>query len=151
MQCCLEYLGQHYTRFLPVLCWPMSNRQFYEENNLYSFVSTLLRQYSIGILSSQCCPNTSETILHKKITCAMLDQSTQTCFRRKITYTIFSRSACANIVQENYLCIVYPHPRVTLHRKTICNVVLIYEGQHCARKLPAECCPMVNRQLFLEK
>ena len=110
VQCCLEYLGQHYTRFLPVLCWPMSNRQFYEENNLYSFVSTMLRQYSIGILSSQCCPNTSETILHKKITCSKLPESAHTGFCRKITYAMFSWSACVKIAQESYLCNVDPQP-----------------------------------------
>ena len=39
-------------------------------------------------------------------------------------------------------------PWTTLHRKIICNVVLIYVGQHCARKLHVQCWPMVNRQLF---
>ena len=34
----------------------------------------------------------------------MLAQSTQTRFRRKITYTMLSWSACTNIAQENYLC-----------------------------------------------
>ena len=42
-------------------------------------------------------------------------------------------------------------PWTTLHRKIICNVVLIYVGQHCARKLPVQCWPMVNRQLFHSK
>ena len=50
----------------------------------------MLRQYCIGILSSQCCPNTSETTLDKKDTCAMLAQRAQTCFHRKITYTMLS-------------------------------------------------------------
>ena len=47
-------------------------------------------QNCIGMLSSQCCSDTSETTLHKKITCAMLAQSAQTLFRRKITYTMLS-------------------------------------------------------------
>ena len=43
----------------------------------------------------------------------MLAQSAQTSFHRKITYTILSRSACANIAQENYLCDVYSQPMNT--------------------------------------
>ena len=34
----------------------------------------------------------------------MLAQSTQNIFHRKLTYTMFSWSACANIAQENYQC-----------------------------------------------
>ena len=43
-----------------------------EENNPYNNVSTMLGQPCIGKLFSQCCPNTPETTLQKKITCAML-------------------------------------------------------------------------------
>ena len=68
----------------------------------------MLGQHCKGILFSQCCPNTSETTFHKNNTCAMLAQGAQKCFRRKITYTILSRSACANIAQEHYLCNVGP-------------------------------------------
>ena len=42
-------------------------------------------------------------------------------------------------------------PWTALYRKIICNVVLIYVGQHCARKLPVQYWPMVNRQLFHSK
>ena len=76
-------LYQHWTRKLPVQCWSKAQEQlcnfvwaniaqgnhlcnvcpwltdnFYEENNLYNVASTMLRQYYIGILSVQCCPNT---------------------------------------------------------------------------------------------
>ena len=34
----------------------------------------MLEQHYLGILSSRCCPNMSETTLNKKITCAMLAQ-----------------------------------------------------------------------------
>ena len=95
--------------------WQTDN--FYEQNDLSNVVSTMLGQNCLGILSSQYCPNTSETTLHKKTTCAMLVQS----------------------------------PGTTLHRKIICNGVLIYVGQHCARSLPAQCWRMVNTQLFLAK
>ena len=44
----------------------------YGGNNLYNVVSTMMGQHWIGILSSQSCPNTSETLLHEKIACAML-------------------------------------------------------------------------------
>ena len=69
---------------------PWLTGYFYEENNLYNVVSTMLGQHCTGILSSHCCPNTSERTLYKKITCAMLAQSAQTRFRRKITYTMLS-------------------------------------------------------------
>ena len=45
---------------------------FYEENNLCNVVLIILGQNCIGLLFSQCCLNTSDPTLHKKITCAML-------------------------------------------------------------------------------
>ena len=70
----------------------------------------MLEQHCIEILSSQYCPNTSKIILHKEIICAMLVQSAQTRFRRKITYEMLSWSAYANTAQENHLCNVDPQP-----------------------------------------
>ena len=90
---------------------PWQTDNFCVKINLCNILSTMLEQRCIGILSSQCCPNTSETKLHKKITCAMLAQSTQTGFRRKITYTMLSWSACANIAHKKYLCNVDPKPK----------------------------------------
>ena len=100
-------LCPHCTRKLPVQCWfkvqeqlcnfawasitqgnhlcnvcPWLTDNFYGENNLCNVVSTMLGQYCIGILSSQCWANTSERTLHKKITCAMLAQSAQQWFWR---------------------------------------------------------------------
>ena len=98
--------GNHLCNVCP---WLTDN--IYEENNLYIVVLTMLGQYYIRILSSQCCPNMSERTLHKKITCTMLTQSAQTHFRRRITYTMLSWSACANIAHENYLCNVDPKPK----------------------------------------
>ena len=106
-----EYLGQHWTGFfLCSVVWslldniaqdfyqcyvgPWLTDNFYEENNLYNVVLTMLGQHYIVILFIQCCPNMSEKTLHKKNICAMLAQSTQTCFRRKITYTVLPWSAC---------------------------------------------------------
>ena len=60
----------------------------YEENNLYNVVLTILGQHCIGRLSSQYCLNTSKTILHKKITCAMLAQSGQITFAGKPAFSI---------------------------------------------------------------
>ena len=48
-------------------------------------MSIKLVQHCIGISYTQCCPNTSERTLHKKVTGAMLCQTTQSSFRRKIT------------------------------------------------------------------
>ena len=48
-------------------CWPIQLKDnFFEENSPYNVVSTMLGQHCIEILFSQCCPNTSETTLHKK-------------------------------------------------------------------------------------
>ena len=57
----------------------------------------------IGKLYTQCCPNLSETALHKKITCAMLALRVQRWFWRKITHTVLSWSAWAKIAQNNNL------------------------------------------------
>ena len=96
----------HGNHLCNVSTWLTDN--FYEENNLYNVVSTMLGQHCIEILSNQCCPDTSETTLHKKIACAMLAQSTQTCFCRKTTHTMLSWSTWANIAQENCLYNVDP-------------------------------------------
>ena len=117
---------------------PLLTDNFYEENNLYNVVSTFLGQHCIGILSSQCCPNTYEITLHKKITCTMLVQSTQTCFRKKMTYTMLSWFAWANIAQEIYLCNVDPQPMNNFSQK---NNLQYY--------LDIQCWPTVNRQFFL--
>ena len=61
MQCCVEPLGQNCTSFLPAQCWPMANRQFYEENNICNVVLTMLGQQCIGEDPDQCCLNTFGT------------------------------------------------------------------------------------------
>ena len=57
------------------------------ETNISKLLTTLTqcRQHCIGILSSQCCPNTSTLRQHctQKNICAMLTQSAQICFPRK--------------------------------------------------------------------
>ena len=71
LQHCLDLSGPTLHKeitYVNVGQWLTDN--FYEENNLYNVVSTMLGQHCIGILSSQCCPNTSERALHKKITSA---------------------------------------------------------------------------------
>ena len=75
VQCCLEPLGQYCIWFF-----------------LYNVLPGVLRQHCTGrasrILSNQSYANTFETTLHKEITCAVLAQSAQSSFRRKVTYTI---------------------------------------------------------------
>ena len=100
---------------------PWLTDNFYEENNLYNVVSTILGQHCIGILSSQCCPDTSKTTLHKEITYAILALSTD--------------AAADMFPQENNLC----------------NVVLICLSQHYTRKLLVQCWSTVHRQLCTEK
>ena len=65
-----------------------------ETYNLYNIVSTMLGQHCIGILSSQCCPNMSETRLHKKTTFAMWAQRVQIYFYRKNRFFQICLVAC---------------------------------------------------------
>ena len=76
---------------------------FYEENNVYNFVSTMLGQHGRGISYAPCCPNTFETTLHRKTTCLILALSAETCYCRKTSFAMLSWSAWANIAQTNYL------------------------------------------------
>ena len=91
---------------------PWLTDNFYEENNLYNVVSTILGQHCLhrNIVSSQCCP-TSETKLHKKITCPVLAQSAQTCFCRKITYRL-EICLCQHCTRKLFLCNVDPLPAI---------------------------------------
>ena len=130
---------------------PWLTDNFYEENNLYNVVSTMLGQHCIGILSSHCCPNTSERTLHKKIICAIVVYSAQTRFRRKITYTMLSHLPVPTFHKKITSAMLTHSPRTTLYRKIISSVILINVGQNCARALPVQCWPMVNKQLFLAK
>ena len=69
-------------------------------------MSIKLGQHCIGISYTPvtpCCPNTSETTLHKKITFIILALNAQICFCRKITYAMLSWSAWASIAKNNYL------------------------------------------------
>ena len=83
---------------------PWLTNNFSKQNKLCNVVSTKLGQHCMGISYTQCCPNTSETTLHTKITCAILVLSAQQCVCRKITYIILSWSAWGNIAQNSYLC-----------------------------------------------
>ena len=113
-QFCLESLG-HYTGFLAVQCCPKSIK------------TTLNRIFSRAMLSGaswttlhsffpvQCCPKSIKTTLNRIFACAMLSGD---------PHEVFIHAMLLH------------SPLTTLHRKTICNVVVIYVGQHCARNLP---------------
>ena len=85
---CATLSGASWETLLNVDPWLTDN--FYEENNLCNVVLTILEDHCIGLLSSQCCLDTSKTTLNRKIKCAMLVKGAQTCFRRKISYTMLS-------------------------------------------------------------
>ena len=86
---------------------PWLTDNVYYENNLCNVVSTILGQHCIRILSSQCCANTCETIVHKKTTCPMLAQSAKTCFCRKTGYSFKCLVACFlnwyNIIEQSWV------------------------------------------------
>ena len=121
---------------------PWLTNNFSKQNKLCNVVSTKLGQHCIGISYTQCCPNTSETTLHTKITCAILVLSAQQCVCRKITYIILSWSAWGNIAQNSYLCNV-DTLLTTVH--SLVNVVQIRLRQCCTRKLLLQCCPRPHR------
>ena len=89
-------LGQHCTRESPMQCLLMATF-------MRKITYTMLGQYCIGILSSQCCPNMSDTTLHKKAPFAMSTQTGHQRFWRKIINTILFWSAGAKIAQNNNL------------------------------------------------
>ena len=96
--------------------------------NFVKFLRTPFLQNTSGRLLLQrkvvysCCPNTSETTLHKKITCAILALSAQQWFWRKITYTILFWSAWAKIAQNNNLYIA--------ETKFVLKNFTIFTGKH---------------------
>ena len=106
----------------------MVNRQSYQ-NDLYN-VSIKLRQHGIGVLYIHCCPNMPETTLHKKITCAILALSAQTCFYRKITY-VMSWSAWASIVQSN----IHTMQTMLAHSRQSSQCCHVRLRQHRTKKL----------------
>ena len=124
---------------------PQLTNNFYQGNNLYNALSTMLGQHCIAILPSQCFPNTSETALHKINTCAMLAQSPQKCFSQKNNPYKCLDLPVSTLYKSMTCAILTCSPQTTLHRKIICNFVCIYLGQYCIRKLPAECCTMAKR------
>ena len=76
----------------------------------------------------QCCPNMSETKLHKKITQALLAQSAQSSFHRKIIHAMLSWSAWANIPYENYSCYVNPQSTNNFAQEKILEFCLDLSG-----------------------
>ena len=127
---------------------PWLTDNFYEENNLHNVVSTILGQHCIGISYAPCCPNTSETTLHRKTTFVILALSAQTCYCRKIAYAMLSWSAWTNIAQTNYLCNA-EQCLPTVH--SLVNVFQIRLRQLCTRKLLMQSWHRAHSYIFTEK
>ena len=93
----------------------------------------------------------------KKITGAMLGQTTQSSFRRKITIcNVVLICLCQHSTRkhENYLCNVDPKlmNNFAQENNVQCCLDLCGSTFHCERKvLPVQCWSMVNKQLFLAK
>ena len=70
LQCCLDLAIWANIAQGNYLCnvGPQLTDIFSQQNNLYNVVSIKPGQHCIGILHTQCCPNTPETTSHKKIT-----------------------------------------------------------------------------------
>ena len=102
-------------------------------------MSIKLVQHCIGTSYTQCCPNTSERTLHKKINGAMLCQTTQSSFRWKITIC----NVVLICLSQHYTRKIPAYCWPILHKqfctKKIYNVVWICLCPHCTRKLPVQC------------
>ena len=72
----------------------------------------------------------------------------QTCFRRKRSYAIFLDLPGPTLHKKISLAMLTYCPQTTLLRKIIFNFVWIYLGQHCIRKLLAQCWPRADRYTF---
>ena len=107
--------------------------------------------HCIGMLSTRYCVNTREAKFNKKITCAMLAQSTQSSFHGIITYENFSWSGWPTLHKKTTWTMLANSPQTNFHKKIIHNFVWIYLGQHSTRKLLVECWIMADRQPLWEK
>ena len=122
-------------------------------------LSEPLGQHCTGLLHVQCCPKTIKTTLNRifsraslsrasrkplhrvftcAITCAMLTKSAETYFRWKITYTMLSWSAWANIVQENYLYNVGPQSTNKFAQKNNLQCCLEISGPILHKEITCE-------------
>ena len=101
----------------------------------------MLEKHCIGLLSSQCCLNTSKTTLHKKDT-----------YTKKILVQCWSSALPDPTLHKKITFAMLTYcPQTTLHRKKIYNFVWIYLGQHCIKKLLAQCWPREHRYTFAGK
>ena len=79
----------HRIFFLSNVVWSLNDNTA-QGFDVCNIVKGVLRQHFRRFSPVKYCLNTSETIMHKKITCAMLAQSAQTSFCKKTTNTILS-------------------------------------------------------------
>ena len=94
-----------------------------------------LAQHCIETLHTQCSPNTSERTLNKKITGAMMCQTTQSTFRKKITicnvFLICLSQHCTRKIIVQYWPIL--HKQLCLKKSTTLSKsiwVNIAQGNH---------------------
>ena len=74
---------------------PWQTDNIYEEDNLCNVVSTMLGQHCTEILSSQCCPNTSETML-----CNVGLEHTNTFSQEKNLYNVVLICMCQHCTRK---------------------------------------------------
>ena len=103
----------------------------------------------IGISYKQSCPNTSGTILHKKITYAILALSTQTCTLSQENNRRNVVLVCSGQHSAKQLYMQCRQRWLTDH--SLLNVVQIRLKQHCIRKLLVQYWPVSHSHLFAGK
>ena len=82
---------------------------FYEENNLYKVVSTIMGQHCIGALPSQCCANTSETTLHKKYLSNIGAERTDMFLQENNLYNVALICLCQRCTRKLCICAMFNH------------------------------------------
>ena len=154
MQCCLEPLGQHCTKFLPVQCCPKSirttlNRIFFLCNVVWSLLDNIaqslylrnvvprvLRQHWTGFFPMQCCPKTGFSLVQ------CCPKSIKTTLNKIFSSAMLCGASWTILHKSFYLCNVVPRV-LRQHWTGIFPLQCCLEplGQHSTKFLPVKCCP----------
>ena len=128
---------------------PWLTDNFYEENNLYNFVSTMLGQHCIGISYAPCCPHTSEqeNIAQENYLCNIgterRDMLLQENKLRNVVLVCLGQHCTNKLPAQCRQCLPTVHSLV--------NVFQIRLRQLCTRKLLMQSWPRAHRYTFTEK
>ena len=154
MQCFLEPLEQHCTRFLPVQCCPKRIKA--SLNKIFSCALLSEEQHRIGYLIEFNIYLFSEIKLKFTKANYNYDLSVQICPKsilRKHWTELFPMRCCLECLGQLawgfYLFNIGPYLTDNFHEENnLRNVVLTMLGQHCIRILPRRCCLNMSKTIL---